>query len=243
VAATRGHRVTLVERHTELGGQLLYAEIPPHKQEWRVLTTFLVTQLEKIGVTIRLGTAFTAGDVIAEKADAVVLATGAKPARLILPGADLPHVVSFLDVLTGKAQTGPRVVVIGGGCNGSETAEFLHGQGRQVTLVEMRPEMALDIDFWNRWVLLDRLVASGLRMIVNARPEAITLDGVRIVVDGQAEVLPADSVVYAVGSRSDTALQEALEGRVAGLHVIGDGEQAQRVRQAVDAGFRVGMIV
>ena len=243
VAATRGHRVTLVERHTELGGQLLYAEIPPHKQEWRVLTTFLVRQLEKLGVTIKLGTAFTAGDAIAEKADAVVLATGAKPARLILPGADLPHVVSFLDVLTGKAQTGPRVVVIGGGCNGSETAEFLHEQGRQVTLVEMRPEMALDIDFWNRWVLLDRLVASGLRMIVNATPEAITREGVRIVVDGQAEVLPADSVVYAVGSRSDTALQEALEGRVADLHVIGDGEQAQRVRQAVDAGFRAGMIV
>jgi 2,4-dienoyl-CoA reductase (NADPH2) len=103
--------------------------------------------------------------------------------------------------------------------------------------------MALDIDFWNRWVLLDRLVASGLRMIVNARPEAITRDGVRIVVDGQAEVLPADSVVYAVGSRSDTALQEALEGRVADLHVIGDGDQAQRVRQAVDAGFRAGLAI
>jgi len=143
-------------------------------------------------------------------------------------------------VLTGKVQAGPRVVVIGGGCNGSETAEFLHEQGRQVTLVELRPEMALDIDFWNRWVLLDRLAAAGLRMIVNASPEAITREGVRIVVDGQTEVLPADSVVYAVGSRPDTALQQALEGRVPELHVIGDGDQAQRVRQAVDAGFRLG---
>jgi len=243
VAAARGHRVTLVERHTELGGQLLYAEIPPHKQEWRVLMTYLATQLKKLGVVVRLGTAISAEDVIAAMPDAVVLATGAKPARLILPGADLPHVVSFLDVLTGKAQTGLRVVVIGGGCNGSETAEFLHEQGRQVTLVELRPEMALDIDFWNRWVLLDRLVASGLRMIVNAIPEAITRDGVRIVVEGQTEVLPADSVVYAVGSRPDTALQQALEGRGLELHVIGDCEHAQRVRQAVDAGFRVGMTI
>jgi len=240
VAATRGHRVTLVERHTELGGQLLYAEIPPHKQEWRVLTTYLTTQLKKLGVTVRLGAAFSAEDVIAAKPDVVVLATGARPARLVLPGAELPHVVSFLDVLTGRAQTGPRVVVIGGGCNGSETAEFLHEQGRQVTLVELRPEMALDIDFWNRWVLLDRLVASGLRMIVNASPEEITREGVRIVVDGRSEVLPADSVVYAVGSRPDSSLQQALEGLVPVLHVIGDCDQAQRVRQAVDAGFRLG---
>jgi 2,4-dienoyl-CoA reductase (NADPH2) len=243
VAATRGHRVTLVERHTELGGQLLYAEIPPHKQEWRVLTTYLKTQLKKLGVTVRLGTTFSAEDVIAAKPDAVVLATGARPAKLVLPGADLPHVVSFLDVLTGKAQTGPRVVVIGGGCNGSETAEFLHEQGRQVTLVELRPEMALDIDFWNRWVLLDRLAVSGLRMIVNASPEEITREGVSIVVDGRTAVLPADSVVYAVGSRPDNSLQQALEGRVPVLHVVGDAAEAQRVRQAVDGGFRLGSVL
>jgi 2,4-dienoyl-CoA reductase (NADPH2) len=240
VAAGRGHAVTLIERHTELGGQLLYAEIPPHKQEWRVLTTYLTTQMKTLGVDVRLGTPVTADEVIAAQPDAVVLATGATPARLVLPGADLPHVVSFLDVLTGKVQAGQRVVVIGGGCNGSETAEYLHETGRAVTVVELRAEMALDIDFWNRWVLLDRLEAAGIRMIVNARPEAITPEGVRISVDGAVELVAADTVVYAVGARPHNPLQEALEGRVPELRVIGDGGEPQRVRQAVDAGFRCG---
>jgi 2,4-dienoyl-CoA reductase (NADPH2) len=243
VAASRGHRVTLIERQTELGGQLRYAEIPPHKQEWRVLTTYLTAQLRKLGVTVRLDTSFSAEDVLAARADAVILATGARPATLVLPGAGLPHVISFLDALTGRVRTGPRVVVIGGGCNGSETAEFLHEQGRAVTLVELRPEMALDIDFWNRWVLLDRLAGAGIRMIVNARPEAITPEGVRITVDGRSEVLPADSVVYAVGSLPDNSLQLALEGCGLEVHVIGDCDQAQRVRQAIDAGFRAGMAI
>ena len=240
VAAGRGHSVTLVERHTELGGQLLYAEIPPHKQEWRVFTTYLTTEMQKRGVDVRLGTAVTAEEVIAAQPDAVVLATGASPARLVLPGSDLPHVVSFLDVLTGKVQAGRRVVVIGGGCNGSETAEYLHDAGKAVTVVELRAEMALDIDFWNRWVLLDRLEAAGVRMIVNAKPEAITAEGVRISVDGAVEFVPADTVVYAVGARPHNPLQRALEGRVPVVKVIGDGGEPQRVRQAVDAGFRCG---
>ncbi|MCX6550669.1 MAG: FAD-dependent oxidoreductase [Acidobacteria bacterium] len=241
VAAERGHRVTLVERHSELGGQLLYAEIPPHKGEWRVFTTYLTTQLKKLNVTVKLGVEATAAGIVAARPDVVILATGARPARLVMPGADLPHVVSFLDVLTGKVEAGARVVVIGGGCNGSETAEFLHSQGRHVTLVELRAEMALDIDFWNRWVLLDRLVESGMRMIVNARPEAITADGVRIVVDGRVEVIPADTVVYAVGSRPYNPLQQALEGQGPEVFVVADCDEAQRVRQAVDAGFRCAM--
>jgi 2,4-dienoyl-CoA reductase (NADPH2) len=242
VAAERGHQVTLVERHTELGGQLLYAEIPPHKQEWRVLTTYLTGQIAKHGVEVRLGAAVTAEDVIAACPDVVVLATGATPARLLLPGSGLPHVVSFLDVLTGRVEAGQRVVVIGGGCNGSETAEYLHETGRDVTVVELRSEMALDIDYWNRWVLLDRLKSAGLRMIVNARPESITPEGVRISIEGgPAELIPADTVVYAVGARPCNPLQEALEGMVPALRVIGDGGEPQRVRQAIDAGFRCGM--
>jgi 2,4-dienoyl-CoA reductase (NADPH2) len=111
-----------------------------------------------------------------------------------------------------------------------------------VTVVELRAEMALDIDYWNRWVLLDRLESAGLRMIVDARPESITPEGVRVSIEGgPAELIPADTVVYAVGARPCNPLQEALDGKVPALKVIGDGGEPQRVRQAIDAGFRCGM--
>jgi pyruvate/2-oxoglutarate dehydrogenase complex dihydrolipoamide dehydrogenase (E3) component len=241
VAATRGHRVTLFERRDVLGGQLLFAELPPHKAEWRTFTTYLTTQLRRLGVDVRLGRKVTADEVIAERADVVVVATGARPARPVIPGIDLPHVATCVDVLTGKKATGPRVVIIGGGCNGSETAEFLSDQGKAVTIVEVRGEVALDVDFWNRWVLMDRLEAAGIRMIVNAKVTAITAAGVTVVAEGQpALCVEADSVVYAIGSQPYNPLKFELEGRVPVLHVIGDCETPQRVRQAVDAGFRVG---
>jgi 2,4-dienoyl-CoA reductase (NADPH2) len=78
-------------------------------------------------------------------------------------------------------------------------------------------------------------------MVVNAKPQAITPEGVRISVGGAVELIPADTVVYAVGARPYNPLREALEGRVPVLKVIGDGGNPQRVRQAVDAGFRCGM--
>lgn len=244
VAASRGHRVTLFERRAVLGGQLTYAELPPHKGEWRTFTTFLETQLKRCGVAVRLGTKAGAADILAEAPDVVIVATGAHPARPAIPGIELPHVAPCVAVLTGAHDAGQRVVVIGGGCNGSETAEFLAERGRQVTIVEIRPEVALDVDFWNRWVLLDRLVAAGVRMIVDARVEAITAAGVTVAAAGQpGAFVEADTVVYAVGAQSYNPLAAELEGRVAELHVIGDSDAPQRIRQAVDAGYRAGASV
>ncbi len=243
IAAGRGHRVTLFEREAELGGQLLFAQLPPHKGEWRTLTAFLTRQLAITGVDVRLRASVAAPDVVAGQPDVVVLATGGRAVRPIIPGIDLPHVTNCVRVLTGAVPAGPRVVIVGGGCNGSETAEFLCEQGKTVTLVEIRGEVGLDIDFWNRWVVLDRLAAAGVTMLVNARPERITPEGVHVQVDGRPEFLPADTVVYAVGSASRNPLAADLEGKVASLHVIGDAERPQRIRQAIDAGFRCGMAI
>jgi 2,4-dienoyl-CoA reductase (NADPH2) len=242
VAASRGHRVTLFERREILGGQLLFAELPPHKGEWRTFTTYLTSQMRTLGVDVRLGKKTTADEVIAERPDVVIVATGARPARPVIPGFDLPQVATCVDVLTGKKPTGQRVVIIGGGCNGSETAEFLSDQGKTVTIVEVRDEVALDVDFWNRWVLMDRLMAAVIRMLVNAKVTAITAAGVTVAAGGQpTQFVEADSVVYAIGSQPYNPLAFELEGRVPLLHVIGDCDTPQRVRQAVDAGFRVGM--
>jgi 2,4-dienoyl-CoA reductase (NADPH2) len=243
VAALRGHRVTLFERRGKLGGQLLFADLPPHKGEWRPFIAWLKTQLAKNGVEVRLGRAPAAEEILAARPDAVIVATGARSIVPPIPGVDGPNVATCVEVLTGRRTAGRRVVVIGGGSVGCETAEFLYEKGCAVTIVEMLERIAPDVDFWNRWVLMDRLAQAGIEMIPGARAEAISAEGVRIAAAGGSRMLPADSVVLAAGARSYNPLAKALEGRIEALHFIGDCLKPQKVRQAVDAGFRAGMEV
>jgi 2,4-dienoyl-CoA reductase (NADPH2) len=243
VAALRGHRVTLFERRGKLGGQLRFADLPPHKGEWGQFITWLKGQLKKNGVDIRLGKALTAGEVIEGKPDAVVVATGARSIIPPMPGVEGAKVATCVEVLDGRKAVGRRVVIIGGGSVGCETAEFLHAKGCEVTIVEMLPQIAPDVDFWNRWVLMDRLDQAGIRQIAGAKAEEITAAGVHIAVGEERRLIEADSVVLAAGARAYNPLIRELEGRYAAVYYIGDCLKPQKVRQAVDAGFRVGMEV
>jgi pyruvate/2-oxoglutarate dehydrogenase complex dihydrolipoamide dehydrogenase (E3) component len=200
----------------------------------------LETQLHKNNVDVQLNTKVTADDIVSGRPDAVIVATGARPLRPGIPGIDGPNVSSCVDILRGKKKVGEKAVIIGGGCTGGETAEFLANQGKQVTIVEMLSQIAADVDFWNHWVLMDRLVEAGIRMIVNAKVEEVTTEGVRITTASGEEMLEADSVAYAVGAQSYNPLVQELEGRFEPVHAIGDCHTPQKVRQAIEAGFRMG---
>jgi 2,4-dienoyl-CoA reductase (NADPH2) len=241
VAALRGHRVTLFEKQDRLGGQLLYADLPPHKGEWTHFIRYLSTQIKKLGVEVRLHTEITVKDVESAKPDAVVVATGAAPLIPAIPGAKGKNVANAIDVLTGKKSVGPSAVVIGGGSLGCETAEFLAEKGMKVTVLEMLPRMGNDIDLWNRWVILDRISATTIQMEPNTKAVALTEKGVEAMTEDKPRFFDCDTVVLAVGSREDNALAQALEGKVASLHKVGDCVKPQKVKQAVQSGFQAGL--
>ncbi len=126
-AAQRGHEVALFERAAQIGGQLNMARAIPGKEEFHGLVDWFGTMLARSGVTLHLGTEATAQDLAAF--DAVVLATGVRPRDPQIPGQDGPNVLSYIDVLAGRAEVGARVVILGAGGIGFDVAEFLAHSG------------------------------------------------------------------------------------------------------------------
>ncbi|MGJ8605599.1 MAG: FAD-dependent oxidoreductase [Marivita sp.] len=130
-AAERGHRVTLFDKATEIGGQLNIAKQVPGKEEFWGLVDWYRTMLAETGVTVTLGQAVTADDLSGY--DDVIIATGVLPRDPQIPGQDGPNVVSYIDVLRGKVTVGKRVAVVGAGGIGFDVSEYLVHEGDSPT--------------------------------------------------------------------------------------------------------------
>ncbi|MCK9231399.1 MAG: FAD-dependent oxidoreductase [Syntrophales bacterium] len=269
-AAQRGHRVTLCEKEEILGGQLLLAGLPPGRDEFQVLARDLEAQLAAAGVAeVRMGVTVDEAFLDRERPDAVILATGAEEWAPPLDGADLPHVVGAWDVLRDRVQTGPRVVIIGGGAVGVETALFLAEKGtlsgdmvrfllinraepledlyelatrgtKDVTLVEMLDRIGPDIGRSTRWGMLQDLDRHHVKTLAKTRARAITPTAV-VVEDAQGtREIPADSVVLALGSRSYNPLEVPVRERGLPYQVIGDARKVAKALDAIHEGFEAG---
>lgn len=128
-AAEQGHRVTLFEAGSEIGGQLNLAKIIPDKTEFYEFIRYFQSQLDKYGVEVRLNSRVDAAE-LEDGFDQVIVATGIKPRIPDIPGIDHPSVMSYLDVLTGKTKPGKRVAILGAGGIGFDVAVLLtHGEG------------------------------------------------------------------------------------------------------------------
>ncbi len=139
-AAERGHNVTLFDRDTKLGGQLNMAREIPGKEEFHGLVDWFVTMVDDLGITLKLGTEVGADDL--DGFDEVIVATGVIPRDPGIEGQDGPNVLSYIDVLRGKAPVGKRVAIIGAGGIGFDVAEYLVHEGDSPTedLTEWKEE-------------------------------------------------------------------------------------------------------
>jgi len=241
VAALRGHEVVLFDDGDELGGQLLLAVKPPFKDTIDTFRRYLVGQVTKLGVELRLRQRFTVEMLSGLKPDVVVLAAGVKPFIPQIPGAHGDKVLQANEVLTG-AETGERVVVIGGELVGCETALYLVEQGKKVTIMRRGPKLATKVHQFIREPLLGRLQFKGVSMLTGVEYEEITEAGVVIRTgEGERKVIEVDTVVLAAGAVPNTELLAALQGKAARVFSVGDCAEPRGIREAVEEGYRAGI--
>jgi len=239
VAALRGHNVTLWEEKDTVGGQMVFASLPPYKEEIVPLIRYFENQLQKDGVKVCLRRKATSTAVARAKAEVVIIATGASHLIPDIPGVKGENVRMGVDVLRGQ-EVGEKVIVIGGGMVGCEIAEFLVERGKKVTISETLPRIGTDIEPTHRWVILGRLRKAGVKMETKAQAMEITPAGVKVWRDGAEEFFQGDTVVLAAGMKSNRGLVQELRIKDIVFYAIGDCTQPRRIAQAIEAGFKVG---
>ena len=153
VLAERGHAVQLFESAAEIGGQFNMAKRIPGKEEFHETLRYFRSQLERLGVQVRLNTRVTAEQLMQGNFSEVLLATGVTPRRPHIPGQEHTMVLSYVDVILHNRPVGKRVAVVGAGGIGFDVAEFLVGDGHSPTL---------DLAVWlQEWGVGDPAVARG----------------------------------------------------------------------------------
>ncbi|WP_082788881.1 FAD-dependent oxidoreductase [Desulfolucanica intricata] len=238
VLSIAGHSVTLFEKEPELGGQVKLACMPPGKEKIRWSTDYLQTQIRKLGVDIRLNTEVNAGTLQGMDISAVILATGAAPLIPDIAGVHNKTVTTAWDVLAGRYQVGNKVVIIGGGSVGCETALFLKHRGVDVTVVEMEDELAVDTEPISRVALLEELRKSGVNTLTGFNVREIKPDGV-IALDKKWKEhwIPCTHAVLSVGAISVNHLEQELKQRGMRVFVIGDAKKPRKLNMAISEAF------
>ncbi len=271
-AAERGHAVTLVEKTSRLGGQLLLNRSIPGREEMVTAAEDLAANLEPSGVDVRLGLEMGRTDVEAFVPDAVIVATGASPVQPDIPGVGGDNVVSAWDLLEKDVTLGKRVIIVGGNALGLETALFVARQGtlspevlhflaanraeswetledlidkgnKAVTVLEMESKAGQDIGPSTKWTVLAEIRRLGVQLITEAKAMKFNDQGVEIEKNGESRLLPADSIVLAMGSKSESRLAKELKDKVPELYTIGDAKEPRNALEAILEGFAAGLKV
>jgi NADPH-dependent 2,4-dienoyl-CoA reductase/sulfur reductase-like enzyme len=234
VAAKRGHDVHLYEKQSVLGGQLVPGSKTDYKRELRTLIRFQKTQIAKYGVTLHLNHEVGADTIKKENPDVVILATGSMPTLPDIEGIEKANVVTFDVILNGNQPDSQKTVIIGGGATGCEIAYHLSESGLQVTVVEMLPLVAKDLEGITKKILLRKLRKNRVKFLTEHKLAKVLDNGVELVAKDDSKVfVEAEKVVVAIGTRPDKRLYKEIEELGYETHLIGDCLEPRTAKEAI----------
>ena len=238
VATMRGHKVTLFEQGTQVGGALIAASVPKFKEEEKRLIDYFRYQIDRLGIQLKLDCRAEPDTILHESPDVVIIATGARSMRPVCPGAEKG--IDAVDLLMGKTTVSDPVVIVGGGLVGCETALHLALQDQKVSIIEMMDDILLKVNLISRFGLIESLTEKGVSWSC----------GMKLVSVKNSEIMVADKkgeehsikghAVYAVGFEPEkNGLSETLTGKVPELYSIGDCVSPRKIWNAIHEGFQI----
>ena len=234
VAAERGHSVTLFEKDSKLGGMLHKAGYFSFKYPVKDYMNWLIAQVEKHSIEVKLNTAANAETV--KGYDAVIVAIGAEPFILPVPGVEQAKIA--IDVLGHEETLGDSVIVIGGGQVGCETALHLAKLGKKVTVVEMQSDLAPDASTTGRNELMVEIGKErNFVPLTGARCLSVTDKSVTYAKDGKEETISADSVILCAGMKPKAQEADGFFGSADSVTEIGDCVRARTVEWATKEAY------
>jgi 2-enoate reductase len=239
-AEDKGHNVTLIEKTSKLGGHLLEGAVIDHKKEVDAYYEHLVREIRNSKVKVEYNTQATKELVHKLKPDAVVIATGSVPVVPDVPGIDKPNVRIATTLLKNRQETGQNVIIVGGGLVGCETGLYLAQKGKNVTIIDMLPEVAQDVIFMSKFSLLQALSDKGIKTQGGLKLKEVTDKGILVEdVNGNIKELNCDTVVISTGLRGDDTLYNELLDEVDEIYKIGDCVKARLFIDASQEAFQV----
>jgi len=227
-----GHEVTLYEKSGRLGGIINYADHIPFKHQLAEYRNYLITQVNKRDVNVKLGIEATPEIVAADHPDTIIVAVGSDPVIPPIPGAE--KAIQAMDVIGHEEKAGKKVVIIGGGMVGCELSIHLNRLGRECTVVEMIQHLCVDAQLSERLHVLRFMDEAGVVSHINMKCMEITNKGAKCIDGEGGEIFfEADTVILCTGMRSRDAARDSFAGSAFDVISIGDCRNVGLVRDAV----------
>ncbi len=243
-AADQGHKVILFEQSGQLGGIINYASHVPFKHDLASYRDYLVRQVEKRAVDVRLNTRATPEAVEREQPDAVLVAVGSQPAVPPIPGVDRPNVMQAVNAHDAVDRIGERVVIIGGGISGSELSIHLNRCGKRSVVVEMGEHLCPEAQLSERLHVLRYMEEAGVESYTEMRCEEISDSGVVCrTARGELRTFPADTVILAAGMRAKAEERDLFRDCAFDVIPMGDCKRASLVENAVTDAYNAVLAI
>lgn len=244
----RGHEVTIYEKSDHLGGLLIPAGSHEFKKEIKQLVEWYEGEIKALNIPVEFNVTMDAQKAKELGVDAIVFATGSAPVVPPIEGKDHPKCKTGVEVLTNHPELGKKLVVVGGGLVGCETAIDYAMQGLDVTVVEGLDEVLAGSPMISpsvRQMIPDLMKKYNVKKKTGYMIHGVNDEGAVVVPSkgGDPEVVPADTVVLSIGMRAIPTFEKELEGSGIETYSVGDATRAGNVYTCIHSAYDVARTI